>query len=558
MPWMLYKRNGATLVSFSCLPVPVMNLSEQRLLDAFPEVYCIVDRNFRLVKVNHTCLELLDMQREEVEGRLVNEVIGEETVNKKLRPWLERCLAGEPVQFRERFEFGEGGVSYLEIHYYPMRGADGRVEGIAVKARDWSELGHAEEETMALRQQLGILKRINRLIGREKESKRLLERACGILGGDESYRMVSLQSIGPEGQLEHVASCGLAREQAEAFEAYIRKSYPVPCVRQAGHTHRLVEVVHEGSECEDCPMGKMGLPGASYVTQLKHQGERYGYLMVVMSGQPPLKRAEKYLEEVAGDLGFALHALRMERERSEVMASMERARAEAEKANRTKSRFLSTMSHEIRNPLNGIMGIADYLGEKDWDADTAECLNVLRKSSEILGGLIQEILDYSKIEAGRMEICPAPTRIQLQTEELMSLFRQRARERGLAFEAEVALEEGVVAVDWPRVRQVLMNLVSNALKFTPRGGQVTLTAQSAGEELEFAVSDTGVGIAPEDQKELFEPFVQVAKDSGHNGQGTGLGLAICKSLVERMGGTIGVESSAGDGSRFWFRIPVKK
>lgn len=528
-----------------------------RIIDHLPEIYCQIDRNYRFGMVNRACLELLEKRGEEVLGKTVGEVVGEALFVQKLQPRLDRALDGDPVHFRERLALPGGSPNYLEIRYFPMFAEDsGEVSDVLVQAWDWSELAHAESANHAMESQLTTIKRINRLIGRETEPERLLERACAILLEDPAYRVVSLLGVDGKNGLERVVSCGLGGEAKAQFEQFVEASYPMACIREAERVGGPIRVEHEALTCANCPLSDLGLEGMSYLVSLEHDRQCYGYLMVWLGEAVAEERAESYLEEVAGDLGFSLHAMRLERERREAMAAMEQARLEAEKANRTKSRFLSTMTHEIRNPLNGILGMVEYLAEKDWDADTAECLQVLGTSSEILGGLIEEILDYSKIEAGRMAIRPAPTHLRLQLNDLVSLLRHRAGKDGHRLETELDFADQLYELDWPRVRQILLNLVGNAIKFTPKGGEIRLGVRAEVGGLVFEVRDNGIGIAAEAQEELFEPFAQGEQGAFGRSHGVGLGLAISKSLVERMGGTIAVESEAGQGCCFRFQIPV--
>lgn len=234
------------------------------------------------------------------------------------------------------------------------------------------------------------------------------------------------------------------------------------------------------------------------------------------------------------------------------------AKEAADAANRAKSYFLASVSHELRTPLNGILGYTQILRR-----DTAlnprqrEGVRVIHESADHLLALINDVLDLSKIEAGRIELNPAEFDLPEFARGVEQVFAPRAREKGLRF--EVALDPGLprwVRGDEQRLRQVVFNLVSNALKFTPSGGVVFSAQPAAPDTLRFTVSDTGVGIAPADQARIFEPFTQVGSRSAAAGTGTGLGLAISRSLVERMGGRLAVESQPGQGSRFWFEAAL--
>jgi len=236
-----------------------------------------------------------------------------------------------------------------------------------------------------------------------------------------------------------------------------------------------------------------------------------------------------------------------------------RDRLKEQEAERSKSRFLAMMSHEIRTPLNGIIGMAEYLHQQEWDDDTLQCLRVINHSGAVLLELINDILDFSKIEAGRMEIRPCEVTLSDQLGALEEVLRQRASLKGLRTELDLRLSGRKYVLDWQRVQQVILNLFSNALKFTSPPGRIVLRVRErATRRLDFEVEDTGIGIPKDEQKKIFEPFRQVEHDGREapveQGGGTGLGLSICRSLVERMGGEISVNSVPGAGTTVQFNI----
>jgi len=240
-------------------------------------------------------------------------------------------------------------------------------------------------------------------------------------------------------------------------------------------------------------------------------------------------------------------------------AVLSRAMNEAQAASEAKTQFIANMSHEIRTPLNGVLGILGLLRAKRLDSDTSHLVEHAYSSGTLLLGILNDVLDTAHVEAGRIELKRAPCDVDKLVRDVEHLTEALAAEKGLALTCEMDPDVGVVLADEGRLKQVLMNLISNAVKFTSEGGVTFRVTSSAVVDdhlrrLCFSVRDTGVGIAPEDQAIIFRRFVQLDGSAARRQGGAGLGLAISQALIQLMGGEIRCDSKVGEGSDFWFDI----
>jgi len=258
-----------------------------------------------------------------------------------------------------------------------------------------------------------------------------------------------------------------------------------------------------------------------------------------------------------GPVVLRLRRLRTENERLEAIVLTRTE--ELRELNRHKSEFLANMSHELRTPLNAIIGFSEVMiggmAGPQSEKQKEFCVDI-RDSGKHLLSLINDILDLSKVEAGRMELEMARFDLRHAMDNALTLVRGRAEAHSIQLETLISEDVDEFEGDERKLKQILLNLLTNAIKFTPEGGTVTLEARRSEETYVLSVKDTGIGIAPEDQERVFEEFRQVGFDSARKAEGTGLGLTLTKRLVELHGGRITVDSTPGRGSTFTFNLPI--
>ncbi|UQB42940.1 response regulator [Thiomicrospira microaerophila] len=295
--------------------------------------------------------------------------------------------------------------------------------------------------------------------------------------------------------------------------------------------------------------------GALLVSEEKRQVN--DQLRCLMSGRGPVVIQNLDQTQSIWLLGFELDIT----ERYLMEEALRSAKDDAEAATKAKSEFLSVMSHEIRTPLNAVIGTSSLLLDSDLSEEQKNQMQMIKRSGEHLLYLINDILDFNKLDSGQMELEQRAFSLQEQVDTVFSILAPEAKMKGIAFNQEMA--DDVVNFMWgdeARVRQVLLNLMGNSIKFTDRGS-VTLKVQTSLTRSGFSrfeIIDTGIGIDKKNIGKLFSEFMQADTSTTRKYGGTGLGLAICKKLVEAMKGFIGVDSILGEGSCFWFEIPTPK
>jgi signal transduction histidine kinase len=376
-------------------------------------------------------------------------------------------------------------------------------------------------------------------------------RLCGAVQGGV-YRF--------DGELVHsVAHDGYTPEQLRQWQATWPKPVSAPSVAcQAIHTQRPVrvrdfEAVSEHHSPETRANMRFRGSRSILAVPMFRQHTVMGAISLAHRDVDAFSDAHvELLKTFADQAVIAIENARLFRE-------IEDKSRQLEVASQHKSEFLANMSHELRTPLNAIIGFSEVLSERmfgDLNEKQEEYLKDIYASGTHLLSLINDILDLSKIEAGRMELELTDFDLPTALDSALTLVRERAGRRGIALQMNVDGRLGQIQADERKVRQVVLNLLSNAIKFTPEGGRIEVAALPKDGLVEISVSDTGIGIAPEDQEKIFEEFRQVGT-AAKKVEGTGLGLTLCRKFVELHGGRIWVKSELGVGSTFTFTLPLR-
>jgi signal transduction histidine kinase len=378
----------------------------------------------------------------------------------------------------------------------------------------------------------------------------IVESAVRLVSGQNSvlFRLIA-------GEAHVVAQSGLSGDGLTTFQSL----YPGPLTgllemavvsRQPVHTADML-MDHRATELGRRLAESQGHRAILFVPLLQSEIV-IGVLSVSKSAPLPFTDSQiALLQTFADQAVIAIENVRL-------FTGLQVANRELAAASQHKSEFLANMSHELRTPLNAIIGFSEVLSEKmfgELNERQEEYSNDIHASGQHLLSLINDILDLSKIEAGRMALELTDFDLPTAIDNALMLVRERAGRRSLALHTNIDSRLGQIQADERKVRQVVLNLLSNAIKFTPEGGRIEVEAVPKDSSVEVSVSDTGIGIAPEDQEKVFEEFRQVGT-AAKKVEGTGLGLTLCRKFVELHGGRIRVKSDLGQGSTFTFTIPV--
>lgn len=479
------------------------------------DLFCIADTDGYFRRLNRQWEETLGYPMEELEGKCFLDFVHPDDLEKTLETVSRLAGQEQVLSFANRYRCGDGSYRWIEWRSLPK----GKL--IYAAARDITDRKRVED---ALRRSEIVLGRCrDSIIQVAREDGRILEANAAAIAAygysHEELLNLSVRDLRVDG------SSGLTAGQME----------------KADSEGILFETVHRRKD------------GSTFPVEVNSQGvtlDDARVLISVIRDISDRKESEERLRASNSELASA-NALARE------------LALQAEQANRAKSEFLANMSHEIRTPMNGIIGMTNLLLETDLSPEQRRYAEIVRGSGEALLTLLNDILDFSKIEAGKLEIANIDFDLRSTLEDTAELLAVKAHEKGLELayliEPEIPL---LLRGDPGRLRQILVNLGGNAVKFTNRGEVVIRASLDAdtgeGARVRFSVTDTGIGIPLDKQRDLFSPFTQVDGSVTRKHGGTGLGLAISRQLAELMGGCVGFTSEEGTGSTFWFTSIFEK
>jgi PAS domain S-box-containing protein len=558
---------------FSSNPLPMWVYDIETL--AFREVNDAAVAHYGYSRDEFLAMRIADIRPFEDVPRLVQEIEALRELGNRERP------RGSSDSWRHRLK--DGRIRSVELASQPLLFA-GR-QCVLVVINDVTELQDAQRALTQYAERLAILHEIDKgviaadtpLAIAEPAIRRLRElldvpRAIVSLFDLEKNEAEWLVAVGRKrarteaglrfplvymGDVE-----GLRRGELQRVEtARLPPGPEVTGLRRSGvDVYMVVPMLAKGELIGGLSFGRS--PGEFTAEQIEMAREVAAQLAIAITQARLYEAGKRHADELDARVNERTAELHAANERLQhEIAERRRAQAEADRASRLKSEFLANMSHELRTPLNAILGFTQLIHDGAVAPESpqfTEFLGDILASGHHLLQLINDVLDLSKVEAGKLEFHPEPVDLGVLVAELLAIMRTTAASKSIVIANEVAPDMPAVVIDAARLKQILYNYVSNALKFTEPGGRVVVRANLAddGSRFRLDVEDTGIGIAPEDFERLFVEFQQLDAGVAKKHAGTGLGLALCKRLAEAQGGTVGVSSVPGKGSTFYALLPM--
>jgi two-component system, sensor histidine kinase and response regulator len=481
----------------------------EKVVESSHDLILVVDRNYRYRMANHAYLTYRSLERNQVLGKAMTDIMEKGVFEESIKPKVDECFEGKVVRYEAQFNSPQLGLRDISVALHPLAGDTG-IDRVACILQDVTEHKRAEEKLTEERNLLhALMDNVpDAIYFKDRDSRfiRINKAQAKMFGFDDPEKVIG-------------------KTDFDFFTA----EHAQPAFDDEQEIIRTGNPVLSKEEKETWPDGHVTWALTTKMAMRDTTGNIAGILGV----SHDITRRRQYEEE------------------------LQVAKKAAEAASRAKSEFLANMSHEIRTPMNGIIGMTELALDTPLTPEQSEYLTLVKDSADALLSLINDVLDFSKIEAEKLALDPAEFNLQDLVASALRALAVRASQKGLEIVSNT--RSGVperVFGDAGRLRQILVNLVGNSIKFTQQGEIVVrINVESQQNEdivLHFSVQDTGIGIAPEKQKTIFEAFTQADSSMTRKYGGTGLGLTIASRLVQMMSGKIWVESALGKGSTFHF------
>ena len=485
----------------------------ERVVAVATDAIVLYDRNYVYQLVNQVYLDWHNKPQQEIIGHSVGEILGGNTHQSNIQPRLERSLAGEVQQYEDWFNYDDDCRRFVRVTYSPHSETDGSITGVLASLHDLTELKQTEEY----------------LRKSEENLRRYFDQP-----------LLGMAISNPDKSWQDVNSC-FCKMLGYSHSEMLQKNWE--------------EMTHPDDLALNVCYFDRALAGKieGYVMDKRFICKNGDIIYTSISAQC-LRNLDKSVNS------FVVMVQDIS-DRKQAEAQLLRTNEQLARATRMKDEFLANMSHELRTPLNAILGMTEALQEQilgSINEKQLKALQTVERSGNHLLSLINDILDVAKIESGQIELDCALVNVTALCQSSLIFIKQQAQKKSIQLEIKLPRNLPDQLLDERRIRQVLINLLNNAVKFTLEGGRITLevTKQESQKSLHtndwirFAITDTGIGIAPENIEKLFQPFIQIDSALNRQYSGTGLGLALVKQIVELHGGKVGLTSELGVGSCF--------
>ena len=509
----IYKLFGITMDISDRKTNEFMLRRYERVVAVATDAIVLYDRNYVYQLVNQVYLDWHNKPQQEIIGHSVGEILGGNTHQSNIQPRLERSLAGEVQQYEDWFNYDDDCRRFVRVTYSPHSETDGSITGVLASLHDLTELKQTEEY----------------LRKSEESLRRYFDQP-----------LLGMAISNPDKSWQDVNSC-FCKMLGYSHSEMLQKNWE--------------EMTHPDDLALNVCYFDRALAGEieGYVMDKRFICKNGDIIYTSISAQC-LRNLDKSVNS------FVVMVQDIS-DRKQAEAQLLRTNEQLARATRMKDEFLANMSHELRTPLNAILGMTEALQEQilgSINEKQLKALQTVERSGNHLLSLINDILDVAKIESGQIELDCALVNVTALCQSSLIFIKQQAQKKSIQLEIKLPRNLPDQLLDERRIRQVLINLLNNAVKFTLEGGRITLevTKQESQKSLHtndwirFAITDTGIGIAPENIEKLFQPFIQIDSALNRQYSGTGLGLALVKQIVELHGGKVGLTSELGVGSCF--------